>query len=510
VIVCVNPPPTGTLTDAIVFQITDPNGAVGIPDTLFLTAVLTPPAPSYTVTQLASATICDTSTLDEQFTFTNTGTCYTYVITGANTTDGAKVTTTPQSASYPVRVAPTGSQTFTVHFAPGVGSGNLTGTITLTDSAGQTITIPYNITVTSCTSTGHLVVTTPGNVITTPNCTPDKFIFTVGAGGGAGAVTNVSVTGSTRFTATNTTGGPMTFTDTVIFDPNLTGGNSATLTINYTINGTPGDTTIALTGVVTGSKFSARIGVTSPTNGCIPPDDSTIKEFDIQLYDSIPDSLGMNRLSFVLHYNGNLLWNPKNLNFGPGWQVVSETQESDGLHITLSYTGTGNGAAASGTALVKIQELGALTTVLSDTAHVTDPHFNDSAFEACVLRAFAASGDSNAASICIDTNTCQTAVILHGLQGTLSAVTSIQVIPNPAHKDGSAATVHFTSNVSAPMTVDVLNVLGNPVAQLMNGPVEKGDHALAIPTNDMAEGAYFVRISVNGSTVVRKFVLEKE
>jgi len=505
VIVCVNPPPTGTLSDAIVFQITDPNGAVGIPDTLFLTAVLTPPAPSYTVTQLATATICDTDTLDEQFTFTNTGTCYTYVITGANTRNG-EVSITPQTA----RVAEGKTQTFTVHFAPGGVPGNLIDSILLVDSAGNSIEVPYDITVNTCNGqTPVLTLHDTNTDFITSNCTALTRTFAIAASSGTVTVTTVTLTSGTQFTETLSKSLPYTVstTDTlyvtITYSPDASGPNVATLTVG---NLPP----LNLTGSVVGTLFTAKFGIS--TTSPLQDSPNVALNFTISLDSLIPDDLGMTNLTIVVNEPGGLLTMlPTSVTGVGSWQAdpSQPPSESAPWTIHLKYTGsTAPGQMIAGGPVATFKAYTAIGKVNTTSVSIGAPDiFNDTNFARCKM-----SAESDGSSIPFQILlSCSDSIIVKELQGNLeTALPSIEIVPNPAHKDGSAATVHFTSNVSAPMTVDVLNVLGNPVAQLMNGPVEKGDHALAIPTNDMAEGAYFVRISVNGSTVVRKFVLEKE
>ncbi|HEX5317365.1 MAG TPA: T9SS type A sorting domain-containing protein, partial [Candidatus Kapabacteria bacterium] len=267
-------------------------------------------------------------------------------------------------------------------------------------------------------------------------------------------------------------------------------------------------TTIPITGVVTGSKFKATVNVASETVGAVKPNDTMMKDFEVVLQDTVFDSLDMNKLSLLIRFDGDLLFKPNYLQLDTGWTVdaAHTYQDKQGLHLTLLYSGTSKHFTGFNDTILKVAFLAAVSDSNGTVAYADSAHFNDSTFEACTLKALNGSGT---APFSIDTS-CSTAIIERALPDNLQPYTGIEVIPNPAHKDGSGATLHFTSNVSVPMTVDVLNVLGNSVAQLANGPVEKGEHALAIPTNEMPEGAYFVRISANGYTVVRKFVLEKE
>ncbi len=505
--VCLNPVDAGAVSDMIVYQITDLSGVVGIPDTLYLTGYLTPPSPSYTVTQLASDTICATDTMDESFTFVNTGSCYTYVLTGATSSDGSKVTTMPNGTNYTVRVAPGDSQVFTVHFDPQGVVANLTGTVTLTDSGGQTITVPYDIPVKNCNVTSTFNFNISDSIVMTPNCTPGTGTFTASSGGSGGTITSLTLTGSPQFTMTNTSTTTLPDSGTITFNPNVGGNDTAVLTLAVNVGGTVFKKTVTLVGETVGTKYLTHIGLQSPTDGCIRPNDTDLEQFNVVLGDTLWDSLNVNQLHFLIHYDGDLLWSPKFLNLAPGWTVASWYDDTMGVHITLNYNGSGHGFTAAGDTILTVTELGAVSNSLTTTAMLDSTHFNDSAYEACVMRAMPLSTDQ--VPVCI-TIACPQNFYDSLLQGTLNPVTGIIVVPNPVRGEGSKAMLHFTTNVATQTAVDVVNELGNPVQELMNSYLEKGDHAVPIPTNTMSQGAYFVRISMNGFTVVRKFVLEKE
>ena len=146
--------------------------------------------------------------------------------------------------------------------------------------------------------TGTFTFTSSGSSIVTPNCLNGEMHFTVSANGGTGTVNSVIVSpAGGRFGATNPTSGPMTFTDTILFDPNSAGSNSALVTINYTVNGVAGVDTFSVYGQTTGTIGTASFGVTSPSDSCISPNDTALR-FDVMLYDNIPNSLGVTQLTF--------------------------------------------------------------------------------------------------------------------------------------------------------------------------------------------------------------------
>ncbi len=506
--VCLNPGTcgVGNDTDIVVYQVCDPSGGSCTLDTLTLGAYIVPPVIANTVTTIPSATICSTDMIGETFTLTNNGTCYTDNITSVSS-GNPQVTVTPQTITVPVN----GSQSFNVTFTP-TGVGVDSGWIVLTNSDGTTDSVHYDFADTACnTVTGHFVfpplVT---DTIVTPNCTPGTLTFSASAGGGAGAITGITLTGSNQFSTPDANGGPMTFTGHINFDPNQNGNDSTQIQINYTIDGGPTlDTTFELYAKTVGVKDSARIGVLGLTATCIVPNDTMLDTFAVILRDSVSDALGVTQLSFVINYDDNLLFNPSVFDLAPGWHVGSIKDSADGVHVTLTYSGNPpQGYTGANDTLFKISELGAISKLQVSTAKIVNAHFNDSSFEACSMKALSSTGDL--ASICIDTTGCGGRVLRGVFNNTLVPFSDIQVVPNPARKGASAATLHFTTYVSANGTVDVLDVLGHSVATLSDGSLEVGEHAFSIPTNQMPEGAYFARITVNGVTVIQQFVLEKE
>ena len=507
--ICVSPNTNAGATDSAIFILADLGGAIGIADTLHFTATFTPPAPSFTLTQPDTATICLDSTLDETFSFTNTGTCYTYDITGATATSGAQVTATPIGTGYPVHVPVGGTQTFTVHFAP-TGAGILSGTITLADSGGHNIAVPYSITVDTCNKTVPVLTLSDTNTnFITSNCTPLSRIFAIAAASGTVTVTSVTLTSGTQFTESLSQTLPFTVSttdtlyDTVTYSPDASGPNSATLTVGNL-------PALNLTGAAVGAHFNAKFGISTASPLLDSP--NVALTFTISLDSLIPDDIGMTNLTIVVDEPGGLLTLLSGSPSGVApWQADASQPpgESSPWTIHLKYTGpTTPGQMIAGGPIATFKAYTAIGKVNTTSVSIGAPDvFNDTNFARCKM-----SAESDGSSIPLQILlSCSDSIIVKALNGNLQTVVpNVEIIPNPAHKNGSAATLHFTSNVSAPFAVDIVNELGNSVEQLLNGPVEKGDHTIAIPTDNLAEGAYFVRITVNGYTTVHKFVLEKE
>ena len=499
---------TGQVTDFAVLQYTDGSGNSGSPfDTIWFTANINPPVPGYTITAITDTTICVSQTASKTFTLTDTGTCYNYNITSISSGD-AQASVSPQTAS----LTPGQSQTFTVNFNP-TQTGTFTGPIVLTNADGTTISEPYSFTsVDTCNKKGTFQLVITPDSIGVPNCQTGPITITATAnGGGTGTINSLTVTGSNRFSVTGPTSGPLPFTSTITFDPNQVGANTASTTLSYTFNGTNGDTIFTVKGGVGGVMDSAHIGVIDLTNNCVRPNDTDLDSMAIVLRDNVPAATGLTTLSFDIVYNANLLFNPNPNNIpydpAPNWTpTITILPNGQGLHVVLNYSGAG--PITAGTILLKLRQFGAISTSLKTQATATNVHFNDSTFEACTMRALSSGGD--VANICIDTVGCGRDITYLMMTGQTSLISNIVVVPNPVHKDGSTATLHFQTNVTANVTAEILDQLGRSTVLVNNGSLTAGDHDLSIPTDRMAEGIYFARVSVGGVTVVRQFVLEKE
>jgi agmatine/peptidylarginine deiminase len=73
-------------------------------------------------------------------------------------------------------------------------------------------------------------------------------------------------------------------------------------------------------------------------------------------------------------------------------------------------------------------------------------------------------------------------------------IATFAVYPNPI---SSNATIEITTSQSMNTTVDVIDNLGNVVAIIFNGTVEKGTQFIPIQANSLATGMYYIRILSN-------------
>src|SRR5437660_170972 len=92
--------------------------------------------------------------------------------------------------------------------------------------------------------------------------------------------------------------------------------------------------------------------------------------------------------------------------------------------------------------------------------------FNDTTFARCQISALA-STDAIPFQL---RELCGDHAVEKDLQGNLTQVDRIQIIPNPVSKSNdNGATLSFETHGDADLTVDMVDVLGNPVVNLASG-----------------------------------------
>lgn len=83
---------------------------------------------------------------------------------------------------------------------------------------------------------------------------------------------------------------------------------------------------------------------------------------------------------------------------------------------------------------------------------------------------------------------------------------AIKVFPNPVYTDFSTS---FKLNSSATVSLQLLNIMGQIVAQPINKHVlSPGPHILKVTVNNFNSGIYFARIQVNDKVFTRKFFIK--
>ena len=70
----------------------------------------------------------------------------------------------------------------------------------------------------------------------------------------------------------------------------------------------------------------------------------------------------------------------------------------------------------------------------------------------------------------------------------------MNALPSPPVRVTRAFTVCVGLGRAGATRVDVLNAIGAPVALLHDGPLDAGDHELALDANGLRAGAYVIRV----------------
>jgi hypothetical protein len=486
----------GTDSGAIQINIFDLSGHTGVADTVFLSAQVAAPVRSFTVGAIASDTLLACATRDTTIEICNHGECDTIKITGALASSGS-VTVTPQTAIIPVDSC----MTFTVHFNPGGAVQDLVGNITLSASPG--IVVPYNIPVKSCGSAGVLTLKDTTTLFQTSNCTPLTKTFAIAASNGQITVSSITISGGSQFSQLSITPPlPTTVSTTdsihvtVTYDPDAAGSNTATIQIASL-------PPMNLIGKASGAHFNARVGIQSPTPMPITANGSNQASFKVTLDDAVAGTLGLQTLTFTVNYNQNIL-TKTNVQPTNGWTLLNVTG-SEGQWI-IELQAPANQDIPAGTTVATIAALPSLSDTDRTNVTITQTLFNDTTYERCTLSATSA-GDVVPVQVAMS---CSDSVVYRLLQGK-PPISALTVIPNPVGgTNGGVASIRFSTQISSNVTVDIIDLLGQPVMTLSNGTLSSGDHTIAIPSRNLSEGTYFARVSINAMPVIRKFVVRKE
>ncbi len=516
------PGDTGQICGSIDLFVTDLAGQTGVDDTVFWCVNIIPTFPSLSVTSIAKLdSIACGGTWDTTICIKNTATCgKPIIITNAQqTSTGVTIT-----GNFPVTIPPDSTFCFNAHFTPPTPTkpaGSIAGQINVTGDTN--FVVPYNIPYQECSSGTVLRLDSTGKTtLSTPRCV--ILYDTMDIAMVAGTITVNSI-------VLNPTGGGYTLTSpgvpatlnagdmlkfVVSFNPDLApAGGPTSVVISYTQGGLPMTATIPINTLVTGKHYDVQLSLTSLDPKMISPHSTDVnskKRFVVTaLGDAIPASAGVTSVKIAMLYNTDMLTllPTGGIALGLGWTSATPLP-SDGTNDTLLFTlQPPAGGINPGDVIATITATAAIPKTDVTTMAVGPAAFNpsDTSFGRCIATA---ASDGSMVPVQLQLN-CSDSILLISNQGNLSTVSNIEVIPNPAHKsNGSSAMLKFTSLVGADAMVDLLDLSGKTVAELSRGTLVKGDHALAIPTANLAEGTYFARIQIGGFTVVRKFVIEKE
>ncbi|HEX3074695.1 MAG TPA: T9SS type A sorting domain-containing protein, partial [Ignavibacteriales bacterium] len=78
--------------------------------------------------------------------------------------------------------------------------------------------------------------------------------------------------------------------------------------------------------------------------------------------------------------------------------------------------------------------------------------------------------------------------------------------PNPFNP---STTIKFDLPEDGAVTLKIFNVLGEEVAQLINGGMRRGTHTVMFNAGGLSSGVYLYRLEHNGLTQMKKMILIK-
>ena len=90
-----------------------------------------------------------------------------------------------------------------------------------------------------------------------------------------------------------------------------------------------------------------------------------------------------------------------------------------------------------------------------------------------------------------------------------AVVPSVELDQNYPNPFNSQTEIRFTLPMAAKVRLTVLNVLGEPVTEIFNGPLESGPHQVLVDASRMSSGVYFYRLDTPLATLTRKMLLLK-
>lgn len=86
---------------------------------------------------------------------------------------------------------------------------------------------------------------------------------------------------------------------------------------------------------------------------------------------------------------------------------------------------------------------------------------------------------------------------------------SFELLGNYPNPFNPSTTLRFTIPNTGHVTVEVVNVLGQKIATLVNGQLDKGYHDVPFNAASLASGVYFYTVQFNQTTKTAKFILSK-
>lgn len=209
------------------------------------------------------------------------------------------------------------------------------------------------------------------------------------------------------------------------------------------------------------------------------------------------------RVDFVIPYT-----------FGTTWSSTYETQFEPGPGF-ITTTEASNAVVGWGTLVTPAGSTEALMTRTQTTTTITIPGIPPIVSTSASIL-FSRYGllnaniylDAGGGVVGGDYNAYAPTVATEPPVGAARTARIDALTPNPA-RAGEAVQVAFSTFSSAPVRLDVFDVLGRHVATLLDAVAEAGPHQAAWSLRDLTPGVYTVRLTADGQTASRRLTVAR-
>jgi hypothetical protein len=88
-------------------------------------------------------------------------------------------------------------------------------------------------------------------------------------------------------------------------------------------------------------------------------------------------------------------------------------------------------------------------------------------------------------------------------------VDNFQLLQNYPNPFNPSTTINFTIAKQSNVSLSVFNILGQKVADLVNGNMEPGNYNVRFDASNLSSGVYLYQLRTDGATIVKKMQLLK-
>ncbi|MBA3971014.1 MAG: PKD domain-containing protein [Bacteroidetes bacterium] len=93
-----------------------------------------------------------------------------------------------------------------------------------------------------------------------------------------------------------------------------------------------------------------------------------------------------------------------------------------------------------------------------------------------------------------------------GVHENINAIISLENYPNPF---SNSTTINYAINKDANVSISIIDLLGNTIAELENGNKTSGEYSTTWNAENVAEGMYLLQLKVNNDIKTKKIIVSK-